>query len=119
LTPRRAGTVAWAAAAIVLLALTLRIAVASLSPLLTVISRDFALPAAVVGLIGMAPPVAFALSAVVTPAIERRVGLERLVLIAAVAAAAALGLRVSWRWMPGRCWPRRRGSSRRSVSPTC
>lgn len=94
MTPRRAGTVAWAAAAIVLLALTLRIAVASLSPLLAVISRDFALPAAVVGLIGMAPPVAFALSAVVTPAIERRVGLERLVLIAAVAAAAALGLRV-------------------------
>ncbi len=83
----------WAAAAIVLLALTLRIAVASLSPLLTVISRDFALPAAVVGLIGMAPPAAFALSAVVTPVIERRVGLERLVLIAAVAAAAALGLR--------------------------
>ena len=83
----------WAAAAIVLLALTLRIAVASLSPLLTVISRDFPLPAAVVGLIGMAPPVAFALSAVVTPVIERRVGLERLVLIAAVAAAVALGLR--------------------------
>lgn len=93
MTPRRSGTVVWAAAAIVLLALTLRIAVASLSPLLTVISRDFALPAAVVGLIGMAPPVAFALSAVVTPVIERRVGLERLVLIAAVAAAAALGLR--------------------------
>lgn len=83
----------WAAAAIVLLALTLRIAVASLSPLLTVIARDFPLPAAVVGLIGMAPPVAFALSAVVTPIIERRVGLERLVLIAAAAAAAALGLR--------------------------
>ncbi len=42
----------------------------------------------------MAPPVAFALSAVVTPVIERRVGLERLVvLIAAAAAAAALGLR--------------------------
>ncbi|MFG6280820.1 MFS transporter [Microbacterium sp. 5K110] len=93
MTPRRAGTVALAAAAIVLLALTLRIAVASLSPLLTVIARDFPLPAAVVGLIGMAPPVAFALSAVVTPAIERRLGLERLVLISAVAAAVALGVR--------------------------
>lgn len=93
MTSRRAGTVAWAAAAIVLLALTLRIAVASLSPLVTAISRDFPLPAAVVGLIGMAPPVAFALSAVVTPAIERRVGLERLVLIAAATAAAMLGLR--------------------------
>lgn len=95
MTPRRAGTVAWVAAAVVLLALTLRIAVASLSPLLTIISRDFALPAAVVGLIGMAPPVAFALSAVVTPAIERRVGLERLVLVAAIAAAATLGLRAA------------------------
>ncbi|MDF2667227.1 MAG: cyanate permease, partial [Microbacterium sp.] len=58
MTPRRAGTVALAAAAIVLLALTLRIAVASLSPLLIVIERDFPLPAAIVGLIGMAPPVA-------------------------------------------------------------
>ncbi|KZE33957.1 MFS transporter [Microbacterium sp. T32] len=93
MTSRRAGTVVWAAAAIVLLALTLRIAVASLSPLLSAISRDFPLPAPVVGLIGMAPPVAFALSAVVTPAIERRVGLERLVLIAAATAAAMLGLR--------------------------
>jgi CP family cyanate transporter-like MFS transporter len=93
LTPRRAGTVALAAAAIVLLALTLRIAVASLSPLLIVIERDFPLPAAVVGLIGMAPPVAFAISGFVTPAIERRVGLERLVLLAAVVAAAMLGMR--------------------------
>ena len=93
MTPRRAGTVALAAAAIVLLALTLRIAVASLSPLLVVIERDFPLPAAVVGLIGMAPPVAFAISGFVTPAIERRVGLERLVLLAAVVAAAMLGMR--------------------------
>lgn len=93
MTPRRAGTVALAAAAIVLLALTLRIAVASLSPLLIVIERDFPLPAAVVGLIGMAPPVAFAISGFVTPAIERRVGLERLVLLAAVVAAAMLGMR--------------------------
>jgi CP family cyanate transporter-like MFS transporter len=93
LTPRRAGIVALAAAAIVLLALTLRIAVASLSPLLIVIERDFPLPAAVVGLIGMAPPVAFAISGFVTPAIERRVGLERLVLLAAVVAAAMLGMR--------------------------
>lgn len=93
MTRRRAGTVALAATAIVLLALTLRIAVASLSPLLTVIGRDFALPAAVVGLIGMAPPVAFAVSGMVTPAIERRLGLERAVLVAAIAGAAMLGLR--------------------------
>ena len=78
-----------------LLALTLRIAVASLSPLLTRIGEDFPLPAAVVGLIGMAPPVAFALAGMVTPAIERRLGLERSVLIAAVTAAAMLGLRAA------------------------
>jgi CP family cyanate transporter-like MFS transporter len=101
LTPRRAGSVAWVAVAVVLLALTLRIAVASLSPLLTIISRDFALPAAVVGLIGMAPPVAFALSGIVTPIIERRVGLERLVLVAAIVAATTLGLRA----MATDAWP--------------
>ncbi|AOX45657.1 MFS transporter [Microbacterium sp. BH-3-3-3] len=86
---------ALAAAAIVLLALTLRIAVASLSPLLTTIQRDFDVPAAIVGLIGTAPPVAFALAGTVTPAIERRIGLERLVLVAAVVAAAMLGLRAA------------------------
>ncbi|KQT75002.1 ABC transporter permease [Microbacterium sp. Leaf436] len=86
---------ALAAAAIVLLALTLRIAVASLSPLLTTIQRDFDVPAAIVGLIGMAPPVAFALAGTVTPSIERRIGLERLVLVAAVVAAAMLGLRAA------------------------
>ncbi len=93
--PRPAGTLALAASAIVLLALTLRIAVASLSPLLDVIDRDFALPAAVVGLIGMAPPVAFALAGMVAPAIERRLGLERSVLVAAVVAAVMLGLRAA------------------------
>lgn len=95
MTPRRAGMAALAAAAIVLLALTLRIAVASLSPLLTTIQRDLDVPAAIVGLIGMAPPVAFALAGTVTPAIERRIGLERLVLVAAVVAAAMLGLRAA------------------------
>jgi CP family cyanate transporter-like MFS transporter len=95
LTRRAAGHVALAGAAVVLLALTLRIAVASLSPLLTVIGRDFEVPAAVVGLIGMAPPVAFALSGMVTPAIERRLGLERTVLVAAIVGAVMLALRAA------------------------
>ena len=95
MTPRRAGTVALAAVAIALLALTLRIAVASLSPLIEVIRQDFSLPPATVGLIGMAPPVAFAVASLVTPAIERRVGLERLVLIAAIGSAAMLALRAT------------------------
>ena len=95
MTRRSAGTIALAAAAIVLLALTLRIAVASLSPLLTRIGEEFPLPAVVVGLIGMAPPVAFALAGMVTPAIERRLGLERSVLVAAITAAVMLGLRAA------------------------
>lgn len=93
MTRRGAGIVALAAVSIVLLALTLRIAVASLSPLVEIIRLDFDLPAAIIGLIGMAPPVAFAVAGLFTPAIERRVGLERLVLVAAVVAAAMLTLR--------------------------
>lgn len=95
MTRRSAGLVALAAASIVLLGLTLRIAVASLSPLVDVIRQDFDLPAAMIGLIGMAPPVAFAVAGVFTPAIERRLGLERLVTIAAVVAAVMLTVRAS------------------------
>lgn len=95
MTRRAAGTIALAATAVILLALTLRIAVASLSPLIVVIGRDFPLPAAVIGLIGMAPPVAFALAGMGAPAIERRLGLERSVLVAAVVAAAMLALRAA------------------------
>jgi len=87
--------VALTATAVVLLALTLRIAVASLSPVLAEIQRDFAVPAATVGLIGMAPPVAFALAGMFAPLIERRIGLERLVFVAAVVAAAMLLLRAA------------------------
>lgn len=93
MTRRSAGLVALAAASIVLLGLTLRIAVASLSPLVDVIRQDFDLPAAMIGLIGMAPPVAFAVAGVFTPAIERRLGLERLVTVAAVVAAVMLTVR--------------------------
>jgi CP family cyanate transporter-like MFS transporter len=71
---------------IVLFAFSLRSAVASLSPLFDQISADFALPTAVIGLIGTAPPVCFAIFGLLTPALERRFGLERL----AVAAMAVV-----------------------------
>ena len=73
---------------IVLFAFSLRSAVASLSPLFDHISADFDLPAAVIGLIGTAPPVCFAIFGLLTPALERRFGLERL----AVAAMAVVTL---------------------------
>ncbi len=69
---------------IVFVAFSLRSAVASLSPILAEIQADIAVPAWVVGLIGTAPPLCFALFGIVTPALERRFGLERLAITAMV-----------------------------------
>lgn len=71
-----------ALAGILLMALALRIAVASLSPVIAEISADFTLPAFVIGLIGTAPPVCFAIFGIITPQFERRFGLERTALAA-------------------------------------
>jgi len=81
---------ALAVVGIVLFAFSLRTAVASLSPLIGHISTEFVLPAAIVGLIGTAPPVCYAIFGILTPLFERRLGLERLTLIALV--VVALGL---------------------------
>lgn len=75
---------------IVLVAFSLRSAVASLSPILAEVEADFAVPTWVLGLIGAAPPVCFALFGIVTPALERRFGLERLAVAAMVVATAAM-----------------------------
>ncbi len=81
---------ALALSGIILLAMSLRTAVASLAPLLGIVESDFPLPAAVVGAIGTAPPVMYAVFGIITPALERRWGLERLAAVAM--AVAALGL---------------------------
>lgn len=73
---------------IVLLAFSLRSAVASLSPLFDAIGEDFALPAAVLGLIGTVPPLCFAVFGLLAAGFERRFGLER----ATVAALGAVTL---------------------------
>ncbi|MHC2998316.1 MFS transporter [Microbacterium sp. HJ5] len=75
---------------IVLFAFSLRSAVASLSPLFDHIAEDFDVPAAVIGLIGTAPPVCYAIFGLLTPALERRFGLERLAVAAMV--VVTLGL---------------------------
>lgn len=69
---------------IVLVAFSLRSAVASLSPVIDHIAADFPLSPVVVGLIGAAPPVCFAVFGLLTPLFERRFGLER-VAIGAIA----------------------------------
>jgi MFS transporter, CP family, cyanate transporter len=75
---------------IVLLAFSLRSGVASLSPILDHVADDFAVPAWVIGLIGTVPPVCFAVFGILTPQFERRVGLERLVVVALAVAALAM-----------------------------
>ena len=75
---------------IVLYAFSLRTAVASFSPLIDHVRADFPLPAVLVGMIGTAPLVCFAVFGMLTPVIERRVGLNRLA--AAVMAACSVGL---------------------------
>ena len=78
---------------IVLFAFSLRSAVASLSPLYDHIAVEFAVPAAVIGLIGTAPPVCYAVFGLLTPALERRFGLERLAVTAMVVVAVGLIVR--------------------------
>lgn len=75
---------------IVLVAFSLRSAVASLSPILAEIEADFAVPSWILGLIGAAPPVCFAVFGIVTPALERRFGVERLAVAAMVVATGAM-----------------------------
>lgn len=78
---------------ILLCAFSLRSAVASLSPLFDHVAADFPVSSAVVGLIGTAPPVCFAVFGLLTPLLERRLGLERVTVIALIAIAAGLVLR--------------------------
>jgi len=75
---------------IALFAFSLRSAVASLSPVLDHIRVDFDVPAWIVGAIGTAPPVCFALFGLLTPRLERRLGLERLTVVALVVVSAGL-----------------------------
>lgn len=75
---------------IVFVAFSLRSAVGALSPVLGLIEQDFSVPVWVVGLIGTAPPVCFAVFGIVTPALERRFGLECLALVVMV--VAGLGM---------------------------
>lgn len=87
---RRAPGTALAVAGIVLLAASLRVAVASFSPVIPQISAEIALPSGVVGLIGAAPPISFAVFGILAPLLARRVRLE--VLAVGVAVVAVIGL---------------------------
>ena len=78
---------------IVLSALNLRTAVTSITPLLDELGRVFDFGGTMAGVLGMLPSAAFAVFGVATPAIARRLGLERAALLSMGLAALGLVLR--------------------------
>ncbi|CAM2940825.1 MFS transporter [Prescottella defluvii] len=87
-------------AAIVMSALTLRLAVTSFSPLASQISDDLGFSSTIVGVFGMVPTAMFAVFGLLTPAIARRLGLERTALLAMMMA----GIGMLTRAMVGDTW---------------
>jgi len=73
---------------ILLVAWNLRTAVAALSPIFAQIRTDVPLSSVDVGVIGMLPPICFALFGIVTPLFTRRVSLELVVALSMVAVVA-------------------------------
>lgn len=78
---------------IVLVAANLRTAVAALSPIVTQVSVDVPLGAVAIGVLGMLPPVCFAVFGIFTPVFTRRHGLEQVLVLALVAILAGHALR--------------------------
>ncbi|MDI9997222.1 MFS transporter [Rhodococcus ruber] len=79
--------------AIVMSALTLRLAVTSFSPLAEQIRAELGFAPAVVGVFGMVPTAMFAAFGLLTPVIARRAGLETTALIAMLAAGVGMAAR--------------------------
>ena len=75
---------------IVMVAFNLRTAVASLSPILAELERDITLTPAVIGLLGMLPPLCYAVFGIVTPLIAKRFDLEPTLIVALVALSVGL-----------------------------
>ncbi|MFT4029781.1 MAG: MFS transporter [Protaetiibacter sp.] len=72
---------------VLLVALSLRTPVATMSPILDRIGADIPLDPVVLGIVGAAPPLVFAASGLVAPVIARRIGLELLLLASLLAIA--------------------------------
>ena len=81
-------------AAILLSALTLRVAVTAFSPLAERIGQEIGYGATMVGIFGMVPTAMFGIFALATPSFMRRIGLERTALVAMALATAGMAARV-------------------------
>jgi CP family cyanate transporter-like MFS transporter len=80
---------------VLLVALNLRIAVASVSPILDLVRADVALSATQAGLLGTIPVVSFAAFGSLTPVLARRIGLEPLLVAAMLLSAVGEVVRSS------------------------
>lgn len=80
-------------AAILMSALTLRIAVTAFTPLAARIGDDLRYSTAIVGVFGMIPTAMFAVAGLLTPIMSRRFGLEATALIAMLMTAAGTAVR--------------------------
>ncbi|MFF1877660.1 CynX/NimT family MFS transporter [Leifsonia sp. NPDC058230] len=80
---------------ILLVAANLRTAVAALSPIFAEIRTDFDVSSVGVGLLGMLPPVCFAVFGIVAPAFTRRASLEAVMVVALVVMLAGHLLRAT------------------------
>lgn len=89
--PRTGGLLALLA--IILLALNLRTAVASLSPVLNPVAEEVRLTSVGIGLLGTLAPVSFAVFGLLAPTIARRIGLQGSLLLALAAMTAGHLLR--------------------------
>ena len=86
---------------VVLAALNLRIAVASVSPVLDVVSAEVPFTPGEAGLLGSVPVVAFAVFGALGPALGRRLGLERALVAAMLLSTAGEVLRSTTTTAPG------------------
>lgn len=98
--PVTSGPAPWRGRGVVLLgvllvALNLRIAVASVSPILDLVRADVTLSATQAGLLGTIPVVSFAVFGSLTPVLARRIGLEPLLVAAMVLSAVGEVVRSS------------------------
>ena len=74
----------FAIAAIALLAVNLRTAVSSISPIVTFIQREIPLPVVTIGLLGIAAPLAFAIATSLSYRPTRRLGVEKTLLLTVI-----------------------------------
>ncbi|MHC9046047.1 CynX/NimT family MFS transporter [Microbacterium saperdae] len=91
---RTALTAISVAAGLLMIALNLRMGVASVGPVIPAIERELGIPSAVAGLLTTIPVFAFGAFAFLTPALTRWIGLHRLLALTMVVVAVGIGIRL-------------------------